>query len=456
MTTTNTGGPATSRAGRGGAAVAATGTAWLLLYLLVSITPLAVAVMANPPPGRTFWLEFSVGLGFVGLAMLGLQFAVVSRFSAVNAPYGLDVVLGYHREISFVAFAFVLAHPTIIFILRPEMLAVLNPVTADWQARTGVLSVVSLVALIVTSVWRKGLRLRYEVWRVLHGILATTVVVAALVHIEQVGYYVDGPVKRGLWVLMSAVFVALLLNVYFVQPWRLRRRRWEVASVEPERGGVWSLALRPVGHPGVTFAPGQFAWLTVDRSPFAVREHPFSFASSADDPDVVSFGIAEAGDFTSTVGDLVPGTRVYLDGPYGVFTYERNEGPRFVFVAGGVGISPILSMLRTLADRGDRRPCLLLYGSSTWDDAAYREELARLQERLDLQVVHVLEDPPEGWSGESGFVDADVLGRHVGDHPERARYFMCGPVPMTESVQEALVEMGVPSGHINLELFEIV
>ena len=464
MVAANDGRPAAPRATRSGPAVAATAFGWLLLYLVVGVTPLVVALTANPPPGRDFWLEFSVALGFIGLAMLGAQFALVSRFSAVNAPYGLDVVLNFHRGISFVAFAFVLAHPAIIVIRDPDLLPLLNPATATWTARFGLISVAALTALIVTSVWRKRLRIGYEAWRVLHGLLAVTVVVAALVHIERVGHYVDGPWKRGLWIAMSAAFMVLLANVYLVQPLRQRNRPWEVVSVTPERGASWTLTIRPAGHRGIRFAPGQFAWIRVNRSPFSVREHPFSFSSSADPDDdgdgdaegTVAFTIAEAGDFTSRVGELRPGDRVYLDGPYGVFSFERNEGPRFVFLAGGIGISPIMSMLRTLAGRGDRRPCLLLYGNPSWDDVTFREELDDLRDRLDLTVVHVLESPPVGWTGETGFIDDDVLERHLGDHPERARYFVCGPPPMMDAALGALTRRGIPDRHVDLEVFDLV
>lgn len=317
--------PTPSAAHRGGPAVAASGFGWLLLYLLVAVTPLLVAATAAPPPGRDFWTELSVGLGFVGLAMMGLQFAVISRFPAVNAPFGLDVVLGYHRQISFVTYGFILAHPIILLVRRPGLLEALNPVTASWQARFGLLSVAALTVLIVTSVWRRGLGIRYEVWRVLHGLLAVTAVGTALAHIQQVGYYVDGLWKQVLWIAMSLAFLGLLVNVYFIEPFRLRNRPWEVESVQPQPGAVWTLTLRPVGHGGLRFAPGQFAWLRVNRSPFSVREHPFSFASSAERPERLAFGIKESGDFTSRIGDLRPGTRVYLDGPYGVFTLDRKS-----------------------------------------------------------------------------------------------------------------------------------
>lgn len=427
----------------------------MLLYALVAIAPLVIALTADPPPGRGWWTELSVGLGFVGLAMLGLQFAVVSRFASVNAPFGLDAVLRYHRQISFVAFAFVLAHPTILIVDRGAW-ALLDPVGSDWVTRFGQIAVVGLAALIGISVWRTQLRLGYEIWRVAHGLLAVVIVVAALAHIESVGYYVDGPWKRGLWVVMSLAFVTLTVNVRLVKPLRLWRQPWRVQEVRAERGHTWTFTVRPEGHDGISFLPGQFAWLRVDRSPFSIREHPFSFSSSAEETGAVSFTIKEAGDFTSTVGDIPEGTRVFLDGPYGVFTYERNEGPSFVFIAGGAGIAPIMSMLRTLADRGDERSCVLVYGNPSWDEVTYREELAELRGRLHLDVVHVIEDPPEDWDGEQGFIDDGILDRHLPSDVIRARYFICGPPPMMATAQDLLEARDVPPEHVELEDFDLI
>jgi predicted ferric reductase len=448
--------PRASERGAHGVVRAIQGFSWVLLYLLVIITPLVVALTASPPPGRTFWLEFSVGLGFVGLSLMGLQFAVVSRFPSVNAPYGLDAVLQYHKAISFTAFAFVLAHPAIIMIRDTAQIELLNPITAPWRARMGVLSVVALMALIATSLWRKRLGLSYELWRVLHGVLAVVIVLTALIHIQQVGYYVSGPWKQGLWIAMSVALIALLVNIRLITPIRLLRRPWTVAEVRPERGNTYVLTLRPDGHPGMHFVPGQFSWIRIDRSPFSVFENPFSMSSSADRADHVEFTIGVVGDFTSSLGSVEPGTRAYLDGPYGVFTYERNEGPDFVMVAGGVGIAPMLSMLRTMADRGDSRPVLLLYGNSSWDGAAQREELDRLSDVLDLRVVHVVEEAPDGWQGEVGYVDAHVLDRHLPPGAERSRCFICGPPAMIAAVEELLVERGVPRAHIDHERFDIL
>ena len=98
-----------------------------------------------------------------------------------------------------------------------------------------------------------------------------------------------------------------------------------------------------------------------------------------------------------------------------------------VLVAGGVGITPMMSMIRTLADQGDKRPVILLYGSKDWEEITFREELEALEARLDLTVVHVLENPPEGWTGERGFITAAVFKRHLPPPYARPRVFHLRP-----------------------------
>ena len=144
-------------------------------------------------------------------------------------------------------------------------------------------------------------------------------------------------------------------------------------------------------------------------SPFKITAHPFSFSSSAAVADGhVEMSIRKLGDFTSADSQVPVGRRVYLDGPYGAFTIG-NPADMHVLIAGGVGITPMMSMIRTLADQGDKRPVILLYGSKDWDSITFREELEELEARLDLTVVHVLENPPAGWTGERGFINAEVF-----------------------------------------------
>ncbi len=432
------------------------GVMWSAIYLVAVIAPLFFMLVGDPPPGRGWWTDLSLALGFVGLAMLGLQFAVTARFQPVDAPFGHDAIIQYHRQISYVAFAFVLAHPAILILDAPHRRSMLNPFDASTVERWGLVAVVLLAILVAASLWRRQLRIGYEVWRVSHGLLAIGVVATALIHIERSGYYVSDLWTRGIWFAMSIVLISLLAYVRLVKPWRLLQHPYRVASVRNVGPRTWALTLEAQGHEGIRFHPGQFAWITIDRSPFSVREHPFSISSSAEQPGTYEFTIKELGDFTSRIGEVEPGTRAYLDGPYGAFNIDRFQGPGYVLIAGGVGIAPMMSMLRTLADLDDRRPITLLYGNSTLEEAVYREELEALRERLDLRVVHVLSAPPEGWTGETGRLSADVIERNLPERPERLQYFICGPGPMMDAVEQTLQARGIPTDQVQAERFEFV
>lgn len=388
------------------------GAFWVGVYLLLTLAPLFLLLIGSTPPGRSFWTEFQIAIAFAGMAIMGFQFLLTARYRHIELPYGMDIIYHFHRQISWVALVLILAHPIIIFWERPEMLRLLNVFEAPWRARMAVTSTVALLALVVTSIWRKQLGLKYETWRVLHGALAVIAVGLGMAHAVAWGNYIGAPWKAALWIALASFWIGSLAYVRLWKPVMMLRRPYRVAEVRPERGRSWSLVLEPEGHPGFRFKPGQFAWLSLWNGPFAVMEHPFSISSSAERAGQVAFTIKEAGDFTGTIRNAKPGQRAYLDGPYGALSVDRNQAAGYVFVAGGSGIGPIMSMLRTLAERGDRRPLLFFYGSKGWDDITFREELDDLEKRLDLTLVHVLTEPPKGWKGETGFITPALLERY--------------------------------------------
>jgi predicted ferric reductase len=435
------------------------GMSWIGLYLALILLPLLILLLYPPTPSeeRSFWLEFSVALGFIGLAMMTMQFALTARINRVEDSYGIDLILQFHRYTSIVAFFFILIHPIILFINNPETLQLLNFIEAPWRARLAVIATLALVAIIVTSIWRKQLNIPYEPWRIAHGILAVIAVGFGLGHALGVSYYLSLFWKIILWTGIAIVALWLLIYVRLVKPWFMQKKPYLVEAIIPQRGNVWNLVLRPFGHQGMHFQPGQFAWLTLEISPFRMREHPFSMASSAEHPEQIEFGIKAIGDFTNTIKDVKPGTKAYLDGPYGVFTSDRYENTAgFIFIAGGIGITPIMSMLVTLAEREDERPLLLIYANQTWEDITYREEIEELKEKLDLTVVHVLKEPPEDWSGESGYVDKELLKRYIPKRPATRNYFICAVPKMMDVAEAALHELGVPVTNAHMEHYNLV
>ena len=432
------------------------GPVWIILYLFFVLAPMFALLTGSLPPARGFWTEFSAAIGYAGLAIMGLQFGLTARFRYVTEPWGEDVIYHFHRQISLLGVGLVVAHPLILFAVRPGLVALLNSIRAPWRARFAALSVYSLIALVVMALWRVKLKIRYETWHLTHILLAIVAVTAGLLHMLGWGFYLTDPRKRALWIGLTIFWIGLLLYVRIAKPLFMLRRPYHISEVRKERGDTSTLVMHPDGHPGFRFGPGQFAWLTVWGTPFKITAHPFSFSSSAAvDDGRVEMTIRNLGDFTSEIHKLPVGKRVYLDGPYGAFTIG-HPADMHVLIAGGIGITPMMSMIRTLADRRDTRPIVLLYGSENWESITFREDLEALKAQLDLTVVHVLTNPPDGWTGEQGFITADVFKRHLPPPYADHEYFICGPNAMMDAIEKALGEMHVPLSKYHSERYSFV
>jgi len=254
---------------------------------------------------------------------------------------------------------------------------------------------------------------------------------------------------------MATATVGLVLYLRFIKSAWQRSNQWRVTEVRQERGDSWTLALEAENHSGISFLPGQFAWLKLASSPFTLEEHPFSFSSGSMSTACIEFGIKELGDFTGEIKNIQPGTRAYLDGPHGAFNIDRYPAVGFVFIAGGIGIAPIMSFLRSMSERKDPRPVVLFYADRTWDGLAFREDIEELKENLDLKVVYVLQEPPENWQGERGMIDKELLENHLPEEFIHRNIFICGPDPMMNVIQELLLELGVEKVSIHLERFSL-
>lgn len=436
----------------------ASGIVWAAAYVVLILLPLLILLMGDRPDPRGFWWDFSMGLGFAGIAMMGAQFALTARFRRATNPFGIDVLYYFHRILAIGAVAIILGHFVILYAGYQDALGDLNPLTARWELTAGRIALLCFLVLIVSSEFRKWLRLEYGLWRYMHVALAVLGFAAAVAHVLGVANYTAATDKRILWLLVTVSWMGLLAWVRIGKPVQQIRHPWRVVENNPERGDAHTLVLEPVGHDGLPlWKPGQFVWLTSRSSPFAVREHPFTIAGAPEDAPRVSLTIKEQGDFTAMVSEVKAGETAYLDGPYGVFSIDRHrKAPGFIFVAGGIGITPIISNLRSMAKRGDRRPATLFYCNPTWDEVVFRDELADLEQLLDLAVVHVLEDPPDNWQGEAGFLTREILARHL--PPDRASRpcFLCGPGPMVAAAQEGLTAEGVPDAALHTEMFEFV
>ena len=425
------------------------------MYALLAAAPVALALLQERPL-RNAWRELSSALVMAAFAMLLMEFVLSGRWRVVSGRAGIDATMRFHQLAARVLLVLVVAHPLLYAVprLQPDpanALAALQGMFGSPRLRSGVVAWWLLIALVLFAIFRDRLRLRYEAWRLSHGVGATAVAALALHHTLQAGTYARDSWSSAYWSAMAAAALGSLAYVYLVAPLVQLRHPWRVVSNRQVADRMWEVVIEPQQGLAPAFAAGQFAWLNFGRSPFSLVEHPFSISSAPAALPRLSFVIKESGDFTRRIGAVPSGTRAFVDGPHGSFTLQAREERPLAFIAGGVGFAPILGMLRDLRVRRYPHAMRLVYGNRTLSQILYREEV----DLLGVQVDYVLSEPPPGWTGRTGELTPEVLAGCL-DMPDRRAwlYFVCGPTPMMDSVERTLRAWGIPPAQVVAERFK--
>jgi predicted ferric reductase len=435
----------------------------VILFFLLIFSPLFLLPFVGSELSRGWQTEFAIILGFIGLTMAGWQIAPVSRFTPAQKLFNLDKLYNFHHLLSLFSALFVLLHYLLLLLnfqsgigINKWALAFLNIFTSPLRAKFAVLALLGYFLITITSVFRKQLRLNYDVWRGLHDVFTVIIVGAGLTHVLLVGNYSAAPAMKALLWFETAIWILVALYIRVIKPLQQLRHPYKITAVQNEGQNTYTLALAPQGFDLPVFHPGQIAWLTVRRSPFSLIRNPFSISSSTANKDNLEFAIKDLGDFTSTVKVFQIGETAYVDGPFGFHDMTRPEHKSIVLIAGGIGISPAMSVLRSMADAGDPRTVTLLYGNRTLEDLPFGGELNRLEKTLPaFKKVLVPEKPSEEWQGYRGFITTDLLRKELLGDPQNMHYFICGPLPMMAAMRKCLAELNVPQKNIHLEEFNM-
>jgi predicted ferric reductase len=354
------------------------------------------------------------------------------------------------------ALLLLIAHP--VLLAAGSEWALLWRLDAPWFVQLGKVTLFLLVTHVVLAICRFVLRMEYQKWRRVHNVLALLILPLGFVHSWAAGGDLTLAPVRVLWVwlLMFAAIAYFWHRV--VQPRWVSGWRYRVTDVSREARDVWTIKLEP--PPGSTrydYLPGQFHFLTLQRPGMPSEEHHWTISSSPTQPGFVASTIKESGDFTQTIGRTQIGDTVWVEGPFGRFSYLLHPGESdLVFIAGGVGITPLMSMLRHMRDTATERRVLLIYASSTPADILFRDELDEMaaNQKPALKVVHVISNAPDDWAGERGRLDDACLKRLCADAMAKA-FYICAPRPLADLVLRSLRQRRVPPGRIHFERFSL-
>jgi predicted ferric reductase len=372
------------------------------------------------------------GLGRV-TGLLGAYLALVQLLLLARIP-GLDLerLVRVHRWNGFACLALLLAHAVLITAgyTLGDRISLPDEVSRLISGYPGVITATAglavLIAVTVTSVVIVRRRLRYETWYFVHLYAYLGVALAFSHQLATGSSFVGRPGARAYWYVLYAVTLGALVAFRIALPlWRSLRHRLEVVRVVDEAPGVVSLEIGGRRLDRLKARTGQFfMWRFLTRRHWW-EAHPFSL-SAAPDGRRLRITVKGLGDYTTSLRDVPPGTRVIAEGPFGGF---RPTGRGVALIAGGIGITPVRALLEDLP--GD---VVVVYRVSRDEDVILRTELDEL-----AHVHYLVGGAP---------LSPERLLEIVPDLAERD-VFVCGPPAMTEAVRAT----GVPRRQVFVERF---
>jgi predicted ferric reductase len=389
--------------------------------------------------------------GLVAGCLLLMQVVLAARLKSLDRIFGLDRLFRYHRRSGIIIAALVIIHPIAIFIADDRIFIPLQ--RRYWPEFVGLFLTLLIVFMVVTGHWRAGLRLVFQRWWPIHRIAGMLAVTAFGIHLLSVN---DTFEQKLPWLMAIGALVLCGLVFLWIRtrPLRSRVRPLRVSAIEPAGADAVRLEVVADGTHLPGYLPGQFGFITVSSDRVSSEEHPFTIASSPAEPKALEFIVRTTGDWTAQLPNLRPQDGVLFDGPYGLFGHlPISKQTEIIMIAGGIGITPMLSMLRYMAESDNQRKITLLWSNQTPDHIVLPDAFEKLAAQLKgLHIVHVM-TRASGYSGERGRLDRSKLKRFLSGCSRSAAVMICGPDHMMQDVRLHLVSLGFQRRMIFMERF---
>ena len=426
-----------------------------LIFILIMGLEVAVVLAKAPEKLNSDFVFAIIGkvFGLWAATLLTIQFVLSSRLKILNKIFGIDKLMIVHRFLGASALIFAILHPLILYHSEFYTFGVLR--LSRWPQLLGAAVIILLIAIVCTSIFRMFLKLDYRYWRIIHQFTFVTVVVAAI-HAMIIGSEFQSLISKILCVMILLGYAVLFVWVKFIKPRMLRDNPYVVTEVMALNHNVVDLRLKPDKTNLFEYLPGQFAFLRLFRKGLKTEEHPFTISSSPANRDYISFTIKNSGDYTSTIGLTKVGDKATVEAPLGRFSfmlYPRTE--HIVFIAGGIGITPLLSMLRYIAQTDNKKRVTLIWANRTVNDTFLPEEFEDIISVMpNLKIHHIMSKQPD-YAGLKGYLNEAILKELLNPVLPGARVFLCGPPQMMKLVKGSLRNIGFAKNQIITENFAL-
>lgn len=235
--------------------------------------------------------------------------------------------------------------------------------------------------------------------------------------------------------------------------------QFEAEVIEAEQITASSRSIRFARPEGFSFLPGQFIILELESrgaegkaAEITRIAKPLSFSSSPTEDYLQLTKRLTGHEFSNAFLSLKSGDVIRFSGPYGSFTFQ-GEHEKIAMLSGGIGITPLRSMIRYCTDRGLATDIVLFYSNRAEDDIPFGDEFEALKgKNRKLTIINTHTRPGPAWKGRTGRIDANMIRELLADYPERV-FYTSGPKKMVEAMQLALQELNIPASRIRKEIF---
>jgi predicted ferric reductase/mono/diheme cytochrome c family protein len=443
-----------------------------LVLVVICAIPLVLWLRAAPVSPRfstsTLALTSTAVLcAFAGVAAFAMNLVLGARIRPVEKMFGgLERMYRIHRENGQIAFALLAAHAFLIFASRVTVSVssgfdLVTP-RAGLTVFTGFVALTLMgIALVLTLFVRLGQEVFVYVQRSFGFVF-----LLATYHVftTQNGAKALSPALNWYTAALATAGIAAFAYRSLFHNVLVRRRHYRVEAANRLDEFVTEVVLEPRSK-HLVYKAGQFVFvnfrsaamrqravdISLERQVFSIRAgeignqfHPFSI-TSAPGEESLRITVKAVGDYTSALRRLEPGAEAVVEGPFGSFSNEGLPQPRQLWIAGGIGVTPFLSMARSLSD-GDGIPVHFYYCVERLEEAHFLDEFRAIASRRDgFEITVVPRDT-------DGFLSAERL---AAENPGLAEsdVLICGPPVMIVSLREQLIPRGLPERQIHAEEF---
>jgi len=436
------------------------------LVLLLWSTGIAAGALALPTamstqPGDFGGVMTGIGIlfGLVGTDLLLVMIVLAARIPVIDRTIGHDRAIAVHRSLGKPVLYLLLAH-TIFLLIGYGASQGIDPVSeigsmlAIPDLPLAFLAMGGLLVVVVTSVVAVRRRFSYEAWYLIHLLGYVAVLIAIPHELSVGGVLADGSLQRAYWISLYIIAFGAVFAYRFVEPIiSSLRHRIRVERVEVLAPGVTSIHLRGRNLAALDAAGGQFFVWRFWTARTWWHSHPISL-SAPPRHDAARITVRASGDGTRAISAVRPGTRVTIEGPYGMFTQAARTSPKLAIIAAGIGITPVRAMLEK-ADLGPRETSVLLRASTDADTALWEETIA-LAKRKGAVVYTMI--GPRSRRGPTWMSESDerrgVTLRSVFPDLATSDLYVCGPADWIDLVEADARANGLAPHQIHTERFE--